>query len=400
MLIASRTLVEDVLFYADAISEPGIINVPLSSLFGTWQNTGATLPYTESVGAECRFSFFGTGFNLRTFANAQGGMFEIYVNGSLVRNLSTWAATAGWPITNIVRGLPQQTHNVVMRFIGADPANAPSPSPARGYIARATAATPTGPQLESNGMVRVADLRDTFTTVHQLWAPESNAEIAIQARPVGEASAAQFWPKHTAAQVNTQIATRIYVDGTLLDTSALSANWADGVEVVCHQTSRGYHTAQPGSPWIECQAEHAINRTGAAYRLRAQILRDIEVSAAYAGMVPAQNCDRVLFDNGDTVDLTVHDGNMRTAPRNVRSGRMDDPVRHSYCLAFDLIDTWRSLRLGRAGSEPAWNRVMSRNDAGMTRPAKLYPYLTAQPATLPAGEVFEVAARVTGGPAA
>jgi hypothetical protein len=398
MYLATRTIVESTYITNDTTSEPAIVNAPQPS-GGGWANTAANNPYATVIGDSLNFSFTGTGFDIVTYGDNRGGIFEVIVDGTLVTTYSCWFTSAGYNYirTNVVRGLAQGLHTVQLRYAGADPLNPPTGGVARGWISRSILATPTGADLRLYGVLRVTDLRDTFAVAHQLWSTESNAEVAIQARPVGEVAAAQFWPRHAVAQVNTQDATRMQVDGVVLDTTALSATWSNGVEVICRQAQRGFHTAQAGSPWIQCASEHVINRAGVSYRMRLQLLRDVESVAAYAAMVPADNTDRVLYDDGTSVDLSSHDGVMRAAPRQVSSGRFDDPVRHSYCVAFELSDPWRGLRLGRAGSEVQWNRVMPRNDAGRVRPAKLYPYLAAAPSNMSAGEVVEVSARITGG---
>lgn len=395
MFLATRSDVERAWITGDPTSEPAIVNVSAPSGSG-WTNTANRNPYTPTVGDTLTFSFTGTGLDFTTYCDDRGGLWSVEVDGVVRGSFSCWRVAADYAqSTGVVRGLSRGAHTCVLRFAGADPAHAPSSGPARGWIARSIMTTPTGTDLALYGLARVADIRETYTLVHQLMAPDSNIEVAINSKLSGAGYATQFWPKHGNSAANTQLFTAIYVDGALTSTTDLSATYADADDLTFNQQSTGYNVGASGTTLLDAAITGTVNAEGYKFRAVIKLLQSLDISGAYTCMCPAHNASQVKFISGEIMDVSAYNNALLTPAKQSASGTFLDPSRHPYCLAWEITDPWQSLRLGKLGSEAAWAKVQTRSDG--TRFAKAYPLMAALGSTLPAGEQFVVSGRVVGG---
>jgi hypothetical protein len=393
--LGQRTLAEGTLFSGQS-TEPAIINAPVPG--AGWVNTTGRNPYTITNGQTLTFNFTGTGFDLRSFCDNRGGLWNIEVDGVALGSVSVFRSSAAYyTLTNVVRGLTSGAHTCVMTFAGADPANAPSGGVARGWISRETNAVPSSADLQSYGTVRVADIREIYSVTHQVLMVGSNVEIAISARPQGAAYAHAWWPAHAAVETNTQVSRSIYVDGVeLVDPLSRFGVWAECQSIECAQVSTGSNSGSGSAVTMHQTSQFSqITSSGYAYSGLLTFGVNCQVSTGYACMGPAQNTDLAVYSDGATVNVSAHNNIMLTAPTNVPGCLLVDPVRHPYALATEITAVSASIREGRPGAVANWNRVQPRTDA--VRTAKVYPHAFATDANIDTGEQWSFAGRLSAG---
>lgn len=88
--------------------------------------------YSTAPGTEVKFRFTGTKIYMNHLVDNRGGMWEAYVDGQKIKNISTYSPTIEVVSTLIVDDLEPIEHEVILRFAGQDPDN-PVENP-RGWI--------------------------------------------------------------------------------------------------------------------------------------------------------------------------------------------------------------------------------------------------------------------------
>ena len=161
-------------------------NIADFTLTGSFVGPSSTLTgYTETVGDSFEYSFNTSdneGINLRFYKNARGGIWRITVDGVFIKNISTYSASATTTV-EFITALEKGGHTIHGEFLGADPDNPPSTSPARGWMLN------TNSDFMETGSISIITSKD-ITIVEP-----SNKEFAFYIRPQS-ATNHQFVPFH------------------------------------------------------------------------------------------------------------------------------------------------------------------------------------------------------------
>lgn len=116
--------------------------------FATTMLTGSTVSgsgdnlYVTDTASVITYNFTGSGIAFRYYTDTRGGIWDAYIDGQKVSSFSTHlnAQSSSTLIQSsigeavIATNLPQGAHKLELKFVGADPENPPSSSPARGWI--------------------------------------------------------------------------------------------------------------------------------------------------------------------------------------------------------------------------------------------------------------------------
>lgn len=143
---------------------------------GTWADTSDPIHYTTQVGATFRASFTGTGVQMRHWSDRDGGVWEVVIDGSKRKNVSTWAKTEGRKVIDLFRDLPDGNHTLVATFKGADPNHKPHSGTARGWIHY-------GPTYKTLELFRPRVGDEFYATVAEYTSPDAGKYPRIKHAP-------------------------------------------------------------------------------------------------------------------------------------------------------------------------------------------------------------------------
>ncbi|WP_172369560.1 phage tail spike protein [Sporosarcina jiandibaonis] len=101
------------------------VKIPYSSRSGTWYTEpGLNQLATNTVGANFKFTFTGTGFNFDTILTFLGGKWEFTIDGNKSVKITTYKDVVSEHKTiEVIRGLEHKSHTVVATFKGKDSKN-------------------------------------------------------------------------------------------------------------------------------------------------------------------------------------------------------------------------------------------------------------------------------------
>ena len=116
--------------------------------FATTMLTGSTVSgggdniYVTDTASVITYNFTGSGIAFRYYTDTRGGIWDAYIDGQKVSSFSTHldAQSSSTLIQSsigeavIATNLSQGPHKLELKFVGDDPKNPPSSSPARGWI--------------------------------------------------------------------------------------------------------------------------------------------------------------------------------------------------------------------------------------------------------------------------
>lgn len=148
-------------------------------------------PYSLEVGTTVEHTFNGYSISMSSNTGTTGGMWKASIDGTFVKNISTYAdVTAGTITTQLIAdNLTNTEHTLTLEFVGQDPDH-PVSSP-RGWIR-------TGKYNSSYSTFTILKKENVtgFSKVIDVAYPISNKEYAISVRPKGSTESAEFFPFH------------------------------------------------------------------------------------------------------------------------------------------------------------------------------------------------------------
>jgi len=366
--------------------DPSIYNATLGE---NWLNGTSNNPYTTTIGNTLTIAFIGTGFDLRIYRDNRGGVWEVSVDGEVWGTISTWSGTGSYYTHPGPRGFFEGPHVATLRFIGADPVNAPSGGVApRGWISRMSESASMS--RITHGTLRATHVNPLYETVLAIGLPGSNHEAAIRYLPTGSGLEEEFWPRHVAnANVMTILAKHLSIDGKAYDINQLSQLWSTAYRVDIAQSFITHHSGNVALKTADGFMRSSVTPSGYEFDLTLDWATPVTVTAGYGVMCPASFVDVAQLNSGEQIDLSAHNDSMITATNPGDSGLLTDPSR-PYAAAWDMRNYVISSRLGRPGYTQDWCRVQTRS--GGTRPAKFYGWI-ASAANVPAGERMHFSGR-------
>lgn len=273
--------------------------------------TASANSYTTVVGATASFSFSGTGFYFRHYADNRGGLWKFTVDGVDVATISTWAdpAVAGVE-TLICSGLVNATHSVVATFMGADPGHAPTGGVARGWIlydynsaGSNSSAKVTGPLYVSGVGAGAVDI----------ISKDSIPDFAIAASKQGSGMSSTWVPRHSDAGAARNIVASLMVDGVSVNTdpNVLSANIEFTDAAVFLQTYTAYNGNDvPGDyPMWDGVIVHRYDRNGLTVTHSIDFKYGNVNADGYLAMLPSKvgNAEKLITNAGESVTIAASD---------------------------------------------------------------------------------------------
>lgn len=250
---------------------------------------------SSRVGHKFDVVFNGTGLIFRYYSDANGGLWKVTVDGSIIKNISTYSSPgiSDNKIT-VVEGLVSGSHTAVFEFMGQDPSN-PVATP-RGWFKYDDGAAPT----VTTGIVLTGNEYEQATTGRSLVVA-GIIEFAISAKPMGSAFATDWVPAHgSSTGCSVRTAGNIYIDDITygLDLAAFPADSSRTCDrIVIEQQYTAYNSNDSGKtlPMWSGILIHSFDKTGLTITNKITTLRDLQMGDGYCAMVSARNTFAAKF---------------------------------------------------------------------------------------------------------
>lgn len=238
--------------------------------------------YTTTVGDSMSFSFTGTGFAFNHYADNRGGLWRFVIDGNTTKDISTYGV-GGNRKTEVITGLSNTEHTVVMTFLGQDPAN--------------PATTPRGWYDYSSAEPRTFEIYPrTPKQTEEMLAVSSVLEYAISTRPESQPTMEATWtPIHSGRSgVSRNITKKINVNGidyTSLDVAITNSSYQPVQVFKIQQTFRTFNANDIAGnyPIFDVVLSHEINNRGSIlHKQQFKAINDVRVMDGYVSMLGAR----------------------------------------------------------------------------------------------------------------
>lgn len=363
--------------------------------FATTMLTGSSVSgggdniYVTDTASVITYNFTGSGIAFRYYTDTRGGIWDAYIDGQKVSSFSTHldAQSSSTLIQTsigeavIATNLQQGPHKLELKFVGDDPENPPSSSPARGWIKQ---------NLSSGTDTRTETFRitvDESQNINVLY--DSNKEFAFD---VDDAGNRAWIPEH-----NSTGTLKLGTKGTqklILDNVEVSMNVASTAktfkEMKILQDLYGF---MPNATEPVCRVliVATITSRGVKFNTTWTWFKSVTVRNGYVNMftVNPAFANRIVSSNRQNYNIKIFDNSYEyiaeKAPYSYAALSTDFD---SYYATVDNINPYETLRLGsstRDGDEWGANlfAIQHRNEYLQ----KLYPKTYTNHVTQP-NEVY------------
>lgn len=181
------------------------INITLSGTFNTSTSGQA---YTTTIGDKFTFEVTGSSIYFKRWCESRGGLWKFTLSNGDVKNVSCYASVGTYKEDVIFDNLPYGTYKCVVEFLGNDTINAPSSTPARGYLFYGTSSTTVLP-IRTGKVLPINEASAKY-----IVSEKSVPDYAIQGRKAGTSTSLEWSPIHgTVTGVSSSISTKIAFNG-------------------------------------------------------------------------------------------------------------------------------------------------------------------------------------------
>jgi hypothetical protein len=285
---------------------------------GTWTKSNVNY-YTTEIGATFTFTFEGTGFDMRHYADNTGGIWEFVVDGDTANKItySTYSATVvNVKRSVIARGLTKKTHTVVATYTGFDPLNGGGLS--RGWIRYDTV---------TKGIILFDDYLN-YTKLFDVTAETSNRDFAMRVTPYGSGYTAQWFPEHNSLGTVFATSQEIYFDDNKVTDWTADRGFNEVKVVKIIQKMIAKHPDDTANPLCEIYSLQTVSAKGVSIKVKFKWLVKSIITDGYVMMFPyatsfgnqlitsyGKRYDSIRTDGGFT-DLTEGDKTISFAAIN------------------------------------------------------------------------------------
>jgi hypothetical protein len=266
-----------------------------TSTTGAWNTSAAPNHYTTEVGATFTGTFYGTGCYLQTYANNQGGIWEITVDGIYTRQISTWSAAIVNPkVHPLFTGLPEGEHTIVGVFKGDDPEHAPSggTGTSRGWLKYAVGSQDAGIGYFYKNITQEAGI--------YIMELNSRKEFAFACKPASYGGGNVWVPEHDVLTVMRNISYKIFFgtrEVTSLSAEHTDYRFYDNVKITTEFDA--YHPSATTLPMWHGRIDQTIDGKGVHIKGHFDFKQDTFIGNAYPAMIAI---DKAFTKNNMVVD--------------------------------------------------------------------------------------------------
>lgn len=356
---------------------------------GTYTISSPPNYFTTTIGDKVNFTFSGSGFVFTHYSDTRGGRWKVTIDGVFHSNISTHVnAIPTVPNTTYrwqtIEGLEDKEHSVVLEFIGADPAYAPTQNgsavAARGWFFYDNDNTRADKTIR---ILKPSKVEVESTRINVIR-NSSNKEFAFLTKNPNDATQTSFFlPDHGTGTVFAT-SQQFLFDGVP------RTDWTPSIyfpvtDVRIHQVMRGVHPIY--GEVADITEVKTVGPRGISYQTHFQWKKDTLVNDGYVNMFPISRpfSDKLLTSRGLNIPaFASHGGRTYLRGEPIESKEYvyvhdstDGPMRDIVAL-MTVHDIDRSFRRGqsnRLGDKDPVNTSMmwlEHRDATMQ---KLYPHV-------------------------
>lgn len=278
---------------------------------GTVSGGASNNAYFATVDSSFDLVFTGTGLLINQFVDANGGIFDVYLDGVLLRKMScniNNPENAGAVALNIqklvVSDLSNTEHTVKFIFKGADPLYPPTTS-ARGWFKNFT-----GSDTHTAAVITGAEMGMSSTGAKLV--ANGIIDFAISSRAFGTSMPYDWTPSHSGAAGAMVVHSRkMYIDNTLIDdalTVVSSEKEFKELTIIQKYTAYNSNDTSKAYPLYTGTLITKFDRNnGLSYSIEINTVSKLDVSEGFMSMLSGRRTSDLLkfeADNGQTVDLS------------------------------------------------------------------------------------------------
>ena len=298
--------------YTGAIRPPDL-NVVATNMSQTPVRTqdNAYFRATDGLNATFNVVFTGTGFLFNHRVDAEGGVFEVSIDGVARGTVSCHSSNpenSSAQSSNISKliaaGLSNSSHTATFKFVGNDPLYPPASGTSRGWFK-----LPDGVAPETYTASIITGAEMGIADTNSLLVSNNILEFAIGAAPTGTSLTPDWIPAHGSASgcivVNKR---RMFVDG--IEYLSFPSVEMSFNEFTMRQEYTAYNsgdTAKAYPLWYGVLFTKFNKERGLAYNHEFTTLREVNFSDGYTAMCSGRrtsDLQKIVFDNGYTIDIS------------------------------------------------------------------------------------------------
>lgn len=316
-------------------------------LTGSTVSGGGDNIYVTDTASVITYNFTGSGIAFRYYTDTRGGIWDAYIDGQKVSSFSTHldAQSSSTLIQSsigeavIATNLSQGPHKLELKFVGDDPKNPPSSSPARGWIKQnSTSGTDTRTETfritvdESQNINVLYDSNkefafDVIDGDNRAWIPEHNNTGTLK---LGTKGNQKLFLDNVEMNMNVASSIKTFKEMKILQD--LYGFLPNSIEPVCRVlivatiTSRGVK----------------FNTTWTWYK-------SVTVKSGYINMFTVNPAfsDRIISSNRESYNIKIYDGSYEYITEKAPSSYVAlSTTFNNYYATVDNINPYETLRLG------------------------------------------------------
>lgn len=330
----------------------------VSSTTGVWESPTSNR-YTSEVGATFEGEFNGENLFINTYADNNGGVWEITVDGVYKKEISVWSSEIVSTKRHLIfSSLPKGRHTIKGVFKGDDTNNPPSSGTSRGWLKYASDNSYPFPIVTHDFLYE----QGTGLTV-PLDEP-SRKEFAFSTSPVDGGVGNVWIPEHGTLGVMKNIVTKIKLDNK--DINSISEKHSHYLEYKNISISTEFDAHHPDfeEPLWRGRLDQIFNPRGFHVRGNFKFLRDCFISSGYTAMLAINkssirnNYVITSYGKRHELDYNINDGTrikLNGEPFSILhfsdkeklpSGQISDDDKHNTVVGMRVDDYQNTMRLG------------------------------------------------------
>lgn len=304
--------------------------------------------YANTIGTTLTFEFTGSSIKMRYYSDANGGVWQASIDGTVIKNISTniGAQTSGqslgsstWEET-IAENLENKEHTLVLEFIGQDEAY-PVESP-RGWLKKDTG------QYNLNTFVYVLKDGEVIVDSERISVlTDSNKEFAFETR---YNDVREWIPQHNTVgtlKINNKGSQKLFIDGEEHSiNNALPSTQFNEIQILQH-----LYGVRSSNNLEVCEmiSVTTITSRGVKFNTKFKWLTEALIANGYVNMftVHPDFADTLVTSYGGNYNMKQYDGEyeyiQEEAPYSFVALSNTYP---DFYVTCDNVNGYRTLRLG------------------------------------------------------
>lgn len=326
---------------------------------GVWTTDYAPNYYTMQEGSTFTCYVKGDVIEFYAYTESRGGLWRFVIDDDTLNpvNVSLYSVTTANEVKFTLKtGLEvSKLHKVVGTFMGGDPANPPSSTPARGYVNYTPASTMSG-SIVGKDSKRNNNSSAVLATVN------SNKEFAFN---ITHGAFTGFVPDHGVGVAYKKSEPKVLLDGVEVNTTNLAV--FDWLPFTDFKLVQDLNIIVSGTKIGTLTTTHHVDRTGVlSYSCKLKVIEPFKINIFYPLMLPFNQAllNEVYSSIGNS-KITDGDDSTYLFPsetENTHSMCAISQTNKDYIVAGKILNPRKTMRYGEVAGKPTntirfWQRI-------------------------------------------